>query len=119
MSDKVWIVQSRVADSYEGFSSNYETISLHKTEDGAKKMAESVMKDNAVSALSGGNTEDHKADPDAIVGAVQSYNEDLGSDLKTRLAKPEADLMTVIFQMLEDHGIDYADTEVSSLTLRE
>lgn len=117
--NQIWVVKQRASDSYEGYTDAFETISLHRTEEGARKLSDRYNKDAAVYAISGGAIEDHEADPDAILGAVENWSSELGDDLRQRLAKPGAVMIDVVLDVLAAHHMSYADTKVTSQLLKD
>lgn len=121
MSDegRIWLVKQRASDSYEGYTEAYETVSLHRTEEGAKKRAARLEKDAAVYTLTGGSFSDHEADPDVIVGAIDDWNSEVGSMIRAELSKPGANFVAVLLFVIKKCGFSYANTKVAMQVLED
>lgn len=121
MSDRIWTVTEQAYDSYEGLSQNFETISIHKTKEGADKVAEKRRKANAISAVTGEMYDSlDNVPPDAIVEACETrFGSEMADYFKQQLAVPGAEMLTIIRFMTEKFGISEKEVHVTSSLLLE
>lgn len=125
MGDKIWAVKIQGEDSWGTNNDSYETVSLHRTEDGAKKRASDLKLDMALYFLTHGECEDHTVGPDEILGIIESDDADLAKELKAETAKPGADFMKVMMKMakrIDDSGEwegGIRDVEIGTLAVED
>lgn len=118
--NEIWVVKEQIASSEEGFTSDFDTVSFHRTEEGAKKKRDKIRKNSYIAALTlGGFSDLDNADPDEVVGEVESMDDDWAAALKDELAKPNATLATATKAVVVKFQIDVADIKIEKKTLED
>lgn len=117
--NRIYAVKQQIQGSYEGMTSDFETVSLHRTEKGANDYAEVLKKSCLISAITYGELDGGDAGPDEILGAVENVDEELANELRTEFAKPGADYIEVIKELIDSHGLDLAAVRVVPQVLKD
>lgn len=96
---KVFAVQAQGQDSWGGGNDSWETSSLHSSEEKAKTRAAERQLDLAIHYISHGNANDHRLGPDALLPLIEEGNEEIGAELRERMAKPGVDFFKELLSL--------------------
>lgn len=114
--DIVWVVEEQATSSWSGeFTDDTFVVSIHRTKDGAEKLAKALRLDKAVQALTSheiDEVDENNLDADAILGAID--NSEIADDLRQEAAKPGAVFIEAIRRVIEKHEIEIASVTVNS-----
>lgn len=117
--NRIFAVKQQMKSSYEDTTSDFETVSLHRTEKGANDYAAVAKKNSLISAITYGELDDGEAGPDDILGAIEAIDDELANEFRSELAKPGADYIEVVKQLIDSHGLSVADVRVVPQILKD
>jgi hypothetical protein len=122
---KVYAVIVQGEDSWGTNNNTYETASIHATEKGAKTKAGLVKRSMALYYFTNGETDDENLSPDEILTILNRSDKKKYSQLKTGIAKPDADFWTVLVDLATaasdrwESEASIRDVDVTEVTLED